>query len=1603
MKRKILKIATVIVLLMTLTMVNFISVGMGLVSYAQETITTNHSNVEFKANLADNNKLNLEINVKKEGYFNGEITLENSNFIFKTSESSYVNNIEDHKITLNQINAGTTASIEVEIEQNKDDLLDVGLLSAVSQITLDGTYRDSTEKDIHIEATRGVKLEYTENNQEENVAKDMEIITNKILTINGEEKRVVQVSMNMGLSENNYPIKEIKTKVTMPELEGERPDLVGKANFNTMTYFNYEYNGQEVEITFTNEPNEQNQISWKKQGLENVVLTFIYDKDIDLTQAKIEQEQKVTLYNNKELNTTNEIVIGAEEKDAIVEIESQATENTIYKGKLYAGIDRSFETKSTVKVNLANVSEAMNIREEVATYVGNNQEIAANVIFQRTTLTKESFDKVLGKDGKIIITNQNGEEIGTIDSNTAVEGNNFVVDYTGKEPTKLNIQTTKPVKEGDLEFTHTKVIKSQEKTQIQNVSELKMRTNVEYGTGVTNTQETTIKLEESKTEARIELNKDSLSTITSNNVEIKAILKTNHEQYELYRNPVLTIDLPEQVQNVQINSINVLYGNGLNLRNYEVNGRTIRVYLEGEQKEYTETTLEGANVIINANLDVDRKSATSEEQITLTYTNENAVNYANNATSTANIKVVAPKNMTAIHSIQELSVETFGEEESQDIMMEKGVQEKQYDVQIEIINNESTSIENVQSLGVLPTDSTKNNMGIHLVQGITINGSQNGKVYYTENENATEDLTNPENGWTENLDLSRAKKYLLVLDQMNGQESVKVSYRIVVPENLEYNQEATTGYQVTYTNSETKVEDQVKATELKLQTGIGPNVETKLTAFVGREETTGNVRNGEVIRYTVQVSNTGTEDATNITVKGQVPEGTTLVEPEQNYEYTGSSYYQELEDREYQTTIETLKAGETVTKEYEVRVNSQTQENITLKNTCQVQYGEVTKQTNEVTLTTAKGTLRVSVKQVTDRDTVISEGGTIQYYAIIENISNERQDNIKVRTNLPEGVTVEQVQLITGMEHKDVSDDDLYDPSGDSGNFETREITEEELIPVENDEQYQELEYSEEMDIGSLEPGENKVVSYDLYINQLNDENQMIAFDVTIKDGNNTEYRSNSQTKEVNDFEIDLSMTATPEERYVNAGDTIEYIITVQNKTNARTSGLTITDDIPSQLTVNKVTVNDQDMGQIEGNHLEISYEIAPNATAVIKITTSVNYSASRQDAEAITNTAIAKRYGEEIARTAEITHIIQANGEEQNPGDNDVSDNDIAQGNRTITGVAWYDENANGQMEANEQTLNNIKVRLLNVDTNNLVKDTSGNTLEATTNDNGVYLLDKIGNGRYIVIFDYDTTKYNITTYKKEGVSESENSDVMLSDLTINGESQKVAATDIIQINNENISDMNLGLIELKNFDLKLDKYVSRIVIQDSQGTTVREYNNETTAKFDFDAKRLNGASVVVEYKIVVTNQGEVVGYARRIADYVSTELKFSSELNKDWYQSGNILYNASLANEEIQPGESKEITLTLTKTMTEENTGLIPNTAEIVEDYNELGLSDSNSTPGNNTNGENDQGSAEVILTIRTGAVVYTSIAIVIIAVLAVVAVIIIKKKKQFDKKEN
>ena len=1601
MKKRLLKIVTVVVLLALLIMPIFIYVVKGVSSYASSSTTTSHPNIEFGAELKEGNILSLTIDVKREGYFNGEITLENSNFTFETEiTNTYINKIESRKIVLNQINAGTTAQIELKINPVLEDIFNAGLLNESSSIVLSGIYRDSTEKDIKITGKREVEFRYEENNTNEKIESTTRIITNKNIEISGEVKSVVQLEMNLGLKENNYPIKEIEVNMNVPIIEDKLPTIVKKIDFNTMTHYDYNYENSKINIKFTNELNENNEILWRKSGSEKVVLTFIYDKNVKIEEDKyinsinkdifVQPSITVTLYNGKELKSVENIEFSElkEEKEELISVNTINLEKEMYKGKLNAGIDRQYKSETNISVNLANAEQYVKLKES-----------SDNTVFNKTIIKKDEFDRIFGVNGQITILNENSDIIAIVNSETEIDSDgNYIVDYSGKEPNLLEVKMTTPVLEGNIKLKNTKTIKASDEEKFKDISELITTTSLEYNKNDIKESKSDIKLIDTKTEAQLSINKDTLSTVIENNIEIKATLKGNNEKYSLYNNPTISFELPSDVKSISVNSIDLLYENELKVKNYEISEKILVVNLEGKQTEYKKSSIEGAVIVIDANITVNKKASSKDVKILM-----NGSNGKEEISDSKDIRIVAPKDVTAINSIKDLSVETIGDEESKNVTLKRGVEAKVLETTIEIINNNENAIENVRIMGTFPTKNQVNNINAEIIEEIKLDISDGVRVYYSENENATYDIENAENAWSNKIaDSSKVKKYLIVVDSIDKQESIIGTYKFKIPELLEYNQETLEGYTIKYINSLTKIESEIKSTTIKLETGVGPILETKLTPYLSGNIISENIKakNGEIIRFKIELSNTGSESISDVTVTADIPEGTSLVKPQDNYEYTGASYYKELPNKTFDATIESINVGEVKNLEYEVRVNSNVKENTTLISSAQVKYGDVIKKSNEAKVITDKGDIRISVKRVTDRKVNLYEFGTVQYFAILENISDEKQENIKIKTNLSNSLKVEKLELIKGMPSEEIADSDLYNVENiRDTNIEGEIVNNNEITPLtaEASIKSEKIDYSDLINISSLEKGEVKVLSYDMLIDRT--ENKRVDFSVVAMKGN-TEYKSNIIEDKINNVQVSISMTSNKQNEYIKSGDSLQYIINVKNNGTDRVEGLVVKDKIPESLTVEKVTFDGQEVSELKDiNDIEISCSIAAQSDAEIIIETSVNYSAARTYAEAITNIAYAEMLGDKVATTQEVNHIIEADEEPISDPESENPNPDLATGNKMITGIAWFDENANGQKDDGEKTLNNIKVHLLNTETNNLVKNANGNILEAITNENGVYVLDKLYTGKYIVIFEYNEALYALTKYRAENVEESKNSNVMMNELLIENQKQAVPSTDIIQLNDNNISNVNIGLIELKDFAFRLDKFVSRVLIQNVAGTTLKEYTNATVAKAELDSKKINGTNVIIEYEIKVTNIGEIDGYVKKIVDYMPNDLKFSSELNKDWYQTGSDLYNSSLANEKIPAGESRTVKLTLTKAMTENNTGLINNTAEIAESYNELGIKDSKSTSANKTQGESDYGSADIILSLKTGGDVYVTAIAVVIAVLGIITFIIIIKKQKVE----
>ena len=204
---------------------------------------------------------------------------------------------------------------------------------------------------------------------------------------------------------------------------------------------------------------------------------------------------------------------------------------------------------------------------------------------------------------------------------------------------------------------------------------------------------------------------------------------------------------------------------------------------------------------------------------------------------------------------------------------------------------------------------------------------------------------------------------------------------------------------------------------------------------------------------------------------------------------------------------------------------------------------------------------------------------------------------------------------------------------------------------------------------------------------------------------------------------------------------------------------------------------------------------------------------------------------------------------------------------------------------------------------------------------------------------------------------------------------------------------DDDFEKVIVKEFDLALRKWVTQAIVIDSNGQTVTETGHdawddpEQVVKVELHRKKLNEVTVKFRYSIRVYNQGDIEGYAKEVTDYVPEGLKFVAEDNQGWTDEGNnVISTRLLENTLLQPGEYADVEVILTWINNQDNMGVMTNTAEISEDYNDYGVPDKDSTPDNKRPGEDDIDDAPVMLSISTGQMrIYFTLGFVVLITIA------------------
>ena len=631
--KKVFNKICAIIVIMLLTMSDFLLVGKSMVTYALDVVQTNNPNVDFVAYFMNENGEKLErvekdidaeeylyvdISVKNEGYFNGNISLENNNF--KISDeilSQDISSIANNVVTLNQINAGTTSTIKLKVEAAKEDVITKEALNRKTSVVLQGDYVNSknVEKQKHIEISGTSKVEVDWKSSEAAKAElKSDVLTNAVYNVNGEEKRIVQILINSKLTNNNYPVKNTNINLNVIDnVEEVRVNARSTAGTNKNINFNknnYVYDEVNKTLAIKLENENENNISWSKNAEDSIVVTYVLSKEANVQNKEIAVNSIINTYDNKELKGNANVHI-EKNIDGIVSYELVNNEEAIYKGKLYTGEDREYIEKSKINIDYKDIVDNVEIKANTSTYIAANSELTANIVYKEISINKAEFTKILGENGYIEIKDENETVVANITKDSEVDENGNIKVNVNTKMVTITIESKKTIQNSG--YT---------REQINELTSIKETISGSYNKKEYENKEKLIELKNTKSSAKLDVNVTKLGTIEENkNVKMTVTLPNNDESKDLYQNPTIKITLPKQVTKVTESKCKLLYGNGLQLGNAKIvkenENYVMNINLVGTQSAYSTEVIEGTTIVVYANLSLDELASSGKENIKL--------------------------------------------------------------------------------------------------------------------------------------------------------------------------------------------------------------------------------------------------------------------------------------------------------------------------------------------------------------------------------------------------------------------------------------------------------------------------------------------------------------------------------------------------------------------------------------------------------------------------------------------------------------------------------------------------------------------------------------------------------------------------------------------------------------------------------------------------------------------------------------------------------------------------------------------------------------------------------------------------------------------------
>ena len=635
---------------------------------------------------------------------------------------------------------------------------------------------------------------------------------------------LVQTNLKTGIEyqegQEYAPIQETNVTINTPKINDKYPENVEIITKSTKAT-NGDGNGKDVNYTY-NKENGQLQIITENKAddkgniyTENVAgardeyqIDFYYDANC----YNGENQKRVISFTGKEnlkvKNNENEAQISkdiksdfevAENKSGL--ISTNVTTSDIYNGFINANVkngtanDTEYTEYMNIQVGYKEIADEMYVTLTNTLKNKKDKETeTTDVVYKGLKLNKQNILDILGEDGNLQVLDNKENKLAEVNKDTNANDNGTIEINYENEQNSIIVKTTKPVKIGDLKIENKKSLKAsmtdlnnnkiiskstikcinrvqKEIEQTQENKGTQTQEVIEEKYNFENTNEEQIK--EAKTRIDINFNKTEWTNSAQNDTTITATLVTNSPEYNLFKNPVIEIQLPQEVEKVVLGETQLLYNDNLSIKKAEVidrnNQKVIRIELNGTQNAYTTNSIvNGVNVVIPATIIVKKDIESTQTNAYYAYLNETAtgIDYEQEGKNCKNIGV----NITVPQQEENTEPQETQQEEQEvvsanldaeitakvgnDVIEDKGMvhQGEVITYTYKITNNTGKTVNGIKAVATVPDNTvyvTKDGSYI-IKEGDNESGGRN--PLFVENQdikNLTKDIGKLENGKTQ--------------------------------------------------------------------------------------------------------------------------------------------------------------------------------------------------------------------------------------------------------------------------------------------------------------------------------------------------------------------------------------------------------------------------------------------------------------------------------------------------------------------------------------------------------------------------------------------------------------------------------------------------------------------------------------------------------------------------------------------------------------------------------------------------------------------------------------------------------------------------------------